>query len=238
MEQQAKSVTYASACAAYGAWLGSMLERHARGLRPVARVTDERAVEQYAKSFGVAWPSSIERRFPAGEEWRHWLPHHEPAIDSLVLRVAETARGWRYEDDFLAMLLGNCPCTPPAALVNHIIDHGLSMSILLVGHCSLEDPELWRLVDLVGEAGETLALRRYCDPSESVDRLAEVFYQLGWPGGASWLAYQSSYAPSSREKAELVAKHLIDRAAASGEALRIHPRWQPMVLEAIARLRQ
>jgi hypothetical protein len=194
-------------------------------------------VLQHAKSFGVAWQSSIDRDFTAGEEWRRWLPRHEPTIDALVLRVAAAAKGWRYEDDFLAMLLGMCPCSPPAALVNHIIDSGLSTSISVVGHCGLEDPELWRLVDLVSEAGQTLALRRYCDPNEGVDRVSEVLYQLDRPWLAHWLA-DWHVVPSSPEKAELVAKAIVEHAAARDEAPRHHARWHPMVLESIARLRK
>lgn len=230
------SITYLNACVAFGAWLGSMFERHARGLRPIASIANEAAVERQARSFGVAWPASIDFGFHASEQWRRWLPRHEAAIDHLVLRVATTARGWRHEDRFITTLLAYSPCTLPSAIVNDIIDRNLPTSIQLLSHSNLDDPELWRLVDHVPEAGQTLALRRYCDPNEGVDRLSEVFTQLRWPDLAAWLASQH-YTPSSTEKAELVAARIIDDAAAARQPVRVLRKWHPMVTQAITRIR-
>jgi hypothetical protein len=212
-----------------------MLERHRRGLRPLPHARIDASVEAHTSSLGVVHRASIDFGFAPEEHWRVWLPRHEPAINVLVERLRHAAAGWRDEDAFLSSIVAFCPCTPPQGLVDDVLDRALPASMMMLGHSNLNDRDLWRLVDHVHEAGQTIALRRYCDPTQSPDRLTEVLHQLPTRGLARWLA-SSHITPSCSNKAERLARCLLAEMATSPVADHCRARWHPMVLDEMSRI--
>lgn len=223
-----KQTELCTAQIAYAAWLGALLERHARGRRMLARPRDHAAVEADAASFGVNWRAHV---FYGFEDWQRCEPIHHPLLDDLTRRVITAARGWRYEDDFCHEVLSRSPTTPPADIVNQLIDRD-SSTVTLLGHLRHDDPVQWRLADLVPEAAQNLAIRRYGNPKYEVHRLEEVLYHF-----RTWsdvLGCMRSYAPSSADKADLLIKYITAHPDAQQLFMR-HKRDHEAYHEAIAR---
>lgn len=184
---------------AYAAWLGGIVERLARGVVP--------ETDAWGGSGGVF--ANIERMLAgpaAGHASAAGPPRPEsPVFSALFREIHRLTRGRPHEAIVWREALVFAQAGPPGDVVEDLIERGVDDELL--GHMGLEDRFLWRLAGKVPEALLTLALRRYQDPAESVDRLEEVLH--AFPKHDWMLGTLIRRTPSSDEKAALVARYAV-----------------------------
>lgn len=207
---------------ALGAWLGAIRDRLRRGEEPVPGLSgapaDESSIEQVieadARSFGCMYISAV-------SEWRNHQWPVIPLVDEYLLEIHAALRQSRWEHAVWEQVLTQCPTQLPRAIWTDFLDRDLHVTRL--GHRWECEELLWRLADQVPEAVYNLAIRRYCNPEFSVDKLDELMYAFpDWRGVCNQLIFLT---PDPPEKVTWLASRVREHCAKHMLVHRKH--WSP-----------
>ena len=190
--------------AATAAWLAVMIDRLNRGEPPFAGVEDRSADHWKQCSEDQAAVAASLDEYCQLQQVTWEMPPASQVIDAQLLRLERLVRGKPWEETFWDNVLRGVWTAIPDDVAGRLIDRGVA--ILTLGHLSLSDKVLFRLMDEVNEALLTLAKRRYIHDRYDVDAFEEVLYAA--PHDQWMLSSLIMLEPSIVEKAERLAAYI------------------------------
>lgn len=181
-----------------------MIDRLNRSELPFAGVED-RSADHWKQCSGdqAAVAASLDEYSPLQQvTWE--VPPASPIIDAQLRRLEHLVMGKPWEETFWNNVLRGVWTAIPDDVVAPLINRGVA--ILTLGHLSLSDRMLFRLIDEVDEALLTLAKRRYIHDRYDADAFEEVLYAA--PRHEWMLSSLIMLEPSHVEKAQRLATYI------------------------------